>query len=283
MRSKPITINERIMYSTVRIEGRRAGGAASGGTGFFLSHSSAAGAKVQMLVSNRHVVGGLETGTLHLHRPRATTERGQVVPVGSVPLEIDGFEPRWVPHPDPAVGLRALPYEDVHAAIQTAGQDVFATFFETARVIPPDEALASVDAAEEVQLVGYPDGVWDRVNSFPIFRRGTIASHPRIDYRGRPEILIDIVLSPGCSGSPVVVVSRTAFKKEEAELWPVILLGVLSSGLDREAESAGEGGPGSRTEGATGPRDRMHLGALVKARELLVLAEAVAAKAGPPV
>jgi hypothetical protein len=45
-----MTINERMMYSTVRIEGRLASGEAIAGTGFFLSHTTPAGARVRMLV-----------------------------------------------------------------------------------------------------------------------------------------------------------------------------------------------------------------------------------------
>jgi hypothetical protein len=275
-----MTINERMMYSTVRIEGRLASGEGIAGTGFFLSHTTPAGARVRMLVSSPHVVRGVERGTLHLHRPRATTERGQVIPTSSVPVEVADFEPRWVPHPDPGVDLCALPYGDVHAAVQAADREVYGTFFEAEQVIPPDEAQASVDAAEEVQLIGYPEAVWDGVNSFPVFRRGTIASHPRVDFQGRPEILIDIASAYGCSGSPVVVLSRTTFKEHEAECWPVVLLGVLSAGF-----GCGSDGP-SRQELAYREGGRrlapgtIHLGAIIKAREVLALAEAVAASEG---
>lgn len=279
---RPMTINERMMYSTVRIEGRLATGEGIAGTGFFLSHTTPAGAKVRMLVSTAHVVRGVERGTLHLHRPRATTGHGQVIPTSSVPVEVGDFEPRWVPHPDPRVDLCALPYGVVHAAIQATGQDVYGTFFEAEQVIPPDEEQASVDAAEEVQLIGYPEVVWDRVNSFPVFRRGTIASHPRVDFHGRPEILIDIASAYGCSGSPVVVLSRTTFKEQEAECWPVVLLGVLSSGLGRGPDGVAREDLVCRAGTRSLAPGTIHLGAIVKARELQVLAETVVAKEGHP-
>jgi hypothetical protein len=277
-----MTINERMMYSTVRIEGRLATGEDVAGTGFFLSHTTPAGSKVRMLVSNPHVVRGVRRGMLHLHRPRATTTRGQVIPTSSVPAAVDDFEPRWVPHPDPVVDLCALPYDVVHAAVRATGQDVYGTFFEAEQVIPPDEEQASVDAAEEVQLIGYPDAVWDRVNSFPVFRRGTIASHPRVDFHGRPEILIDIASAYGCSGSPVVVLSRTTFKEHEAECWPVVLLGVLSSGFGRSPDGVTREDLVSRAGARRLAPGTIHLGAIVKARELQVLAEVVAAKGEEP-
>jgi hypothetical protein len=205
---------------------------------------------------------------------------GRVVATGAVPLDIDDFESKWVPHPNPDVDLCALPYDVVHDAIQKTTEPVYATFFETARVIPSDEALAQLDAGEEVQLIGYPDGVWDRDNSFPVFRRGTIATHPRVDFRGRPELLIDAAASYGSSGAPVVVLSRTHFKEEEAETWPVVLLGVLSSGFGRGADGALREDLVARS-GSRGPVPTpLHLEVVVKARELTVLAEKVVAQAG---
>lgn len=275
-----MTINERMMYSTVRVEGRLASGEEIAGTGFLLSHTTQAGVKVRMLVSNPHVVRGVGRGTIHFHRPRSTSGHGQVIPTSSVPVEVDNFESQWVHHPDPEVDLCALPYDAIHAAVQASGQDVYATFFESQQVIPPDEALAKVDAAEEVQLIGYPEMVWDRVNSFPIFRRGTIASHPRVDFQGRPEILIDIASSYGCSGSPVVVLNRTTFKEHEAECWPVVLLGVLTSGFGRGPDGAAREDLVCREGKRSLAPGTIHLGAVVKARELLVIAEAVAAMDG---
>ncbi|HEX4613203.1 MAG TPA: hypothetical protein VH092_33765 [Urbifossiella sp.] len=75
--------------------------------------------------------------------------------------------------------------------------------------------------------------------------------------------------------------SRTTFKEKEAECWPVVLLGVLSSEYGH-----GDGGRADRLSGVgtrSLPPASMHLGVIVKARELLVLAEEVAARtAGEP-
>ncbi len=70
-------------------------------------------------------------------------------------------------------------------------------------------------------MTGYPAGLWDVHNNLPILRRGVTASHPAIDYEGRPEILIDIAAFPGSSGSPVMVL---------IEARPEVFLGVLYAG-----------------------------------------------------
>lgn len=53
-------------------------------------------------------------------------------------------------------------------------------------------------------MVGYPNGLWDKTNNLPIFRKGITATHPKYDYNGREEFLIDAACFPGSSGSPVL-------------------------------------------------------------------------------
>src|SRR5690606_27633581 len=55
-----------------------------------------------------------------------------------------------------------------------------------------------------VTMVGYPTGLWDDVNNYPLLRKGSVATHPHIDFKGKKEFLIDIPLYPGSSGSPVL-------------------------------------------------------------------------------
>jgi hypothetical protein len=274
-----MTLNERLMYSTVRIHGRGEAGEEVGGTGFFVSHPCASGVRVRMLVTNRHVVGALVCGALHLHRPRAAAEGGRLPPAASVPVRLEDFGRDWVAHPDPGIDLCALPYGVVDGALRAAGREVYETFFESSQVIPPDEASAGLDAAEEVHLIGYPEGVCGDDDSLPVFRRGTVASHPRADYRGRPEVLIDVAASDGYSGAPVVVLDREVTRQGWGDRRPVTLLGVLTSGLGRGPEGVVKDDLVFRTGKRKLSPSTMHLCAAVKARGLLALADAVAAKA----
>src|SRR3954468_7677818 len=125
-----MTLNERLMYSTVRIHGRGEAGEEVGGTG-------SSGVRVRLLVTNRHVVGALVRGALHLHRPRAAAEGGRLPPAASVPVQLEDFGRDWVAHPDPGIDLCALPYDVVDNALRAAGREVYETFFESSRVIPP--------------------------------------------------------------------------------------------------------------------------------------------------
>jgi hypothetical protein len=195
-----------------------------------------------------------------------------------VPVQLEDFGRDWVAHPDPGVDLCALPYGVVDDALRAAGREVYGTFFESGQVIPPDEASAGLDAAEEVHLIGYPEGVCGDDDSLPVFRRGTVASHPRADYRGRPEVLIDAAASDGCSGAPVVVIDREPVEQGWRDRRPATLLGVLASGFGRGLEEVGKDDLVFRAGKRKLSPSTMHLCAVVKARELLALADAVAAR-----
>mgnify|MGYP003291781313 CR=1 FL=1 len=46
---------------------------------------------------------------------------------------------------------------------------------------------------------------YDKKNNLPLVRTGTIASHPRKDFNGLPQFVIDAQVFPGSSGSPVFI------------------------------------------------------------------------------
>jgi hypothetical protein len=63
--------------------------------------------------------------------------------------------------------------------------------------------LDELTAVEEILMVGYPSGISDRANNYPIFRKGITATHPANRYEDRDEFMIDAACYPGSSGSPV--------------------------------------------------------------------------------
>ena len=86
---------------------------------------------------------------------------------------------------------------------------------------------------EEIVTVGFPDGLWDAVNNKPIFRRGVTATHPKLDYNGKKELLIDAAAVPGTSGSPVVIIEENGYFDRDGNFYPdenrILLLGTLSA------------------------------------------------------
>lgn len=66
-----------------------------------------------------------------------------------------------------------------------------------------------------VTLVGYPYGYSDTVNSLPIWKTGSIASEPKVDFDGKPLFVIDVSAFPGMSGSPAFAVSYGTYEMEQ--------------------------------------------------------------------
>ena len=99
--------------------------------------------------------------------------------------------------------------------------------------IPTQAEIDQLGAVESVLMVGYPIGLWDSVNNKPIVRRGTTATHPAIEFSGRPEFLIDCACWPGSSGSPVVLYQEFASADRQGNInmggTKMKLLGVCST------------------------------------------------------
>lgn len=61
-------------------------------------------------------------------------------------------------------------------------------------------------------LVGYPYGFYDKKNSLPVWKTGSIASEPEVDFDGKPYFLLDISAFPGMSGSPAFAIAYGTYE-----------------------------------------------------------------------
>jgi len=200
-----------LLFTTVRIETEEDDGNGVG-TGFFFNYRAPGeGTNFVMLVTNKHVVDVATRATIRLHRAkRGTDDRGQFVENLGPPVvvNIPNVRKLFVDHPDPAVDLCAAPW----SAIQQYVADP-SVFFECihAAWIMSDDTLARMRSTHPIQMVGYPYGLADGHNNFPLLRHGFTSLQPSIDYEGRRETVIDIATYPGSSGSPVFVLDNAYF------------------------------------------------------------------------
>jgi hypothetical protein len=141
-----------------------------------------------------------------------------------------------------------------------------------------DEDALKFDLVEPVTMVGYPDGLWDKKNKLPLFRRGYTASHPAIDFNGKPEFSVDIAVFSGSSGSPIFLIERGLLQnKGDSGFSPkqrVYFLGTLWGGprITERGEIRIEPVPTSANlHVETGIR--MHIGWVIKAKETKWLLE----------
>jgi hypothetical protein len=107
------------------------------------------------------------------------------------------------------------------------GRNNFNAFLGYANLdlIPNEQLLESFEPLEQIIMAGYPIGLWDSVNNLPLLRRGITSIHPKIDFMGKPEFLIDAAVYPGSSGSPVYLYESESFNiKNEIKLGTRIFL-----------------------------------------------------------
>tara|TARA_R110002020_G_scaffold445644_1_gene657584 strand:- start:24 stop:860 length:837 start_codon:yes stop_codon:yes gene_type:complete len=192
---------EQLAFSTIRIECDLAAGGVSTGTGFFYRFAQRGDQFVPAIVTNKHVVSGGTKGRLYF--TLATADGKADVGKGFL-WNIDDFEKAWIPHPDPDVDLCIFPIAGLINQAAAQNKQFFIVYIDSS-LIPHDEEIEDFVGMEDVVMVGYPNGIWDRQNNFPVFRSGVAATHYRYDWNGKPEFLIDCACFPGSSGSPVLV------------------------------------------------------------------------------
>jgi hypothetical protein len=221
----PISAPEQMMYCTSRISGTLPEGTTYG-TGYFFNIKSSSGF-IPTLITNKHVIEKTIKIEIRVH----TKSDPQKPPDGNQLIELPAANSGdWVLHENPNVDLCALPVAPFLSAIKPS---VFIRPLD-ASLIPSTDALENLDAIEDVVMVGYPNGLWDETNNFPLIRRGITATHPAVDFDGQPITVLDIAAFPGSSGSPVFIFNKSGYSDKKGNVFVgqgrVILLGTLFAG-----------------------------------------------------
>lgn len=279
---EPVTPTEEMMYSTARIMGLdNQGRETQFGSGFFYQFRVGKNddRNIPVLITNKHVVADARKTAFVVH----TNSNGGAKPDGNTTVLSEISE--WIPHPNPKIDLCALP---IGGYLNSAKPQAFLRSLD-ASIVPNDAQLNELSAVEDVLMVGYPNGLWDSVNNFPLIRRGITASHPALDFEvaGAATTVVDMACFPGSSGSPVFLYSpfSTFDKKTKSNnlgQGRIYLLGVLFSG------------PTIQTDGQIVIKDiptaaqpipqlsmMMNLGYIVKSKEIAGLGTEVLSKIGP--
>jgi hypothetical protein len=272
----PVSITEELLFTTVRIIAEEESGRERVGTGFFFDATVDQTRILPLIVTNKHVVQNARTGRFQLHE--ADDSGPQLRPLGrSFEIQLSDFESYWVGHPDASVDLCAMPFEPIREKAEASGKRIFRHAFEESLLWSESE-LAELNAVEDILMVGYPIGLWDETNNLPLIRRGITASHPAVDFNGRPEFVIDAACFPGSSGSPVVLanIGGWYYNKKSGTLTAGIrygLLGVLYAGPQMTAQGEIVAKPiPTKVMPIVQTPLMIHLGYVIKAREILTLA-----------
>lgn len=224
-----ISTSEKLMFSTVRIECVLSDNTISTGTGFYYNFLDNDKGAIIVIITNKHVIKGAVKGTIHV----ALSDDGNTPVIGKYhTVDFNDFENKWFPHPDENVDLCMFFFVPVIKHLQEQGLKAYVTpFYKGATLY--GEQFSELESIEDIIMIGYPNGIWDSVNNLPIIRKGITATHPKVNYNGKEEFMIDAACFPGSSGSPVIIYnSGTIIDKQGKAMVGnrVKLIGVLYAG-----------------------------------------------------
>lgn len=225
-----LSLMEQILFCTTRIETSDKNGNNYSGTGFFFSFKLDETTTIPLIITNKHVVKRMSEGRFLF---TVADKDGNPEYKNHHAIEFFNFEEAWIFHPDDNVDLCVLPLANVLRAAKSHGISLFYKTF-TDDMIPNSKVLATIDAMEDIIMIGYPNGLWDSVNNMPILRKGITATNIKYDYNGKKEFVIDAACFPGSSGSPVIMCNLGEYKDKQGTIHygatRVLLLGVLYAG-----------------------------------------------------
>lgn len=225
------TVADQLVYSTARIICSNSAKTAFG-TGFFMLYEDAPTIKYPALVTNKHVVSGYSTATIEL-----VSEDGDGNPTDTTHLKIalPDLQKNCVYHPEQNVDICLVILDDEIEELRNHGKKPYFRCIGKEMLLRPED-YDSLTAIEDIIMIGYPNGIIDKVNCKPVIRKGITATNLKLDYNGEPIFMIDAACFPGSSGSPVFL-RKTGLEKEITENGLTIgvsasysLLGILYAG-----------------------------------------------------
>ena len=206
---KPIMMNEKLMYATLRLESND-----TAATGFIYSSSKGN----YIVVSNRHFAEKKELDQLDYSK---STLKEYVE--FNIHLDDDSnFHIKdnvvWYLHP--TIDLAFFQLNPLLAKnLPNIAPKKFNIISLDSSIIPSQNDLDNLTATENVLMCGYPNGQYDTVNNFPIIRSGITSSHPSVDFNGEKKGIVDIPCIPGSSGSPIMIINEGIyFQKSQGNI-----------------------------------------------------------------
>lgn len=268
---KLTTITEQLLFSTVRIETE-----IGTGTGFFFDFILPNQEVISTIITNKHVVQRCNIANFYVHAAAAGTQ--YYSPSGRFE-QVELVIKHWlIPHPNQTIDLCAIVANPLFNNVEKQGIRVFKKPLNE-NLILTDTQLEELNAVEDILMFGYPNALWDKVNNLPLIRKGITSTHPAIDFCGESITVIDIACFPGSSGSPVLIICKDTDKNKLDKFIEdsAILLGILAEGprWDTEGKILDPEIPKNNQLVNIKIAQMMHLGYIIKAKEIKILGEAV--------
>ena len=229
----PSSFLEQVLFSTLRIELLNDNNKLQGiGTGFLLKADFPENPEesLLLLVSNRHVFEGSQRFNITFHSRNVASNLPQLGQTLTCQFTSHVFTPFL--HPDPRIDLACI---NISSAISQLGSKIYYKFLD--KSVFANFTEPELDVGQRVIFIGYPENRYDQCHNLPILRSGVTASHPRLNYNGEEQFLIDAQVFPGSSGSPVFLNMKEAqYNRGQIIIGsglPYLFVGVVSSTMIR--------------------------------------------------
>lgn len=199
------------------------------------------------LITNWHNISGREPSTLIPKHSQCALPKKISIEVPLVSLNQETYSITWKEHPvslyrdDDDTPTESVWYEHpqhgynvdvvaipLHDEIFSPLKSICYISNTQTNVIPRETAICAVNApyiglqkvlllpSLDVFVLGFPIGM-SGGESFPVWKRGSIASEPELNIDNLPKLLIDTATREGMSGAPVFVQQRGYWLSEEKD------------------------------------------------------------------
>ena len=222
------SISTQLLYTTFPIWAEMGDGSITSGTGFIFNSpvKERENTFVPLLITNCHVIQGSK---------KVFTEfviKGDQGPKIGNKIRVELNSSVFSSFSDTEKDLAAHPIAPILNGLDKNNYTVFYRSVDPS-IIPSKEVVEKLSAIEEVIFIGYPSGLYDTENSFPIVRRGITATPAWNKFINKEKFLIDAGVYPGSSGSPVFIYNQGSFSSENGVSigTRLLFLGVLSESI----------------------------------------------------
>lgn len=199
-----IDLLQKITTPIICKSGRSTSGTA---TGFFFGFNDKL-----FLITNRHVFVDEKRGffpdsiSIRLNKVGQDLTQSEEITYRLYNAE-NATDPKWIQLADD-IDLVALEVEKRMDCVWAA--------LTSDNIANPDDLHLGL--GEQVLVIGYPMGFYDTVHNLPIVRSACVASTYGLPFQKKQFFLIDSVLHPGTSGSPVITVPKTIHSNPDGAL-----------------------------------------------------------------
>ncbi|WP_170317686.1 S1 family peptidase [Paroceanicella profunda] len=237
----------------------------SSGTGFFYG-MKIDNIVIALIITNKHVIS--DALWLRFDFARMNEQKRRVLEP-SRPYTLPISDAILFPHPDPDVDIVGIALNPMKEHLLKDGYNI-AERLLSAENFPPVYLIPQIQASQPVLMSGFPNSLRDEANNLPILRRGILSTNLSTNYKGKQNIVVDIAVYPGSSGSPIFAYFDQLRPSKEFSIAlfesPIAyLIGILHSGPTTNARGRLVTAPAPTEYPRTETTIMMHLGYAAKA------------------